>query len=134
MPKPTVVWMVREGDPTATEGTLSIDDTVLRFAPAGGAEELTIPFGEITKVRRARGGPLLSLFYLDAEGDRKLYVYFAKPPPLPGERPLSPLPRSRWPRGLERAAGALALRASSRLLKRDMDAWVGELRRRGGGG
>jgi hypothetical protein len=66
------------------------------------------------------------------EGKERLFVYFAKPPPLPGARPSSPLPLFRWPRGLERSAAALALRSTSRLLRREIDAWVRALREAGG--
>jgi hypothetical protein len=121
--------MVREGDPTAVEGTLSIEGATLVFVPsAGDGEQVRLPASSIRRVRRGRGSPLLSLSYRDGEGVGKLFVYFAKPPPLPGSRPSTPPPLLRWPRGLERSAAALAMGASKRLLKRDIDAWVQALR------
>lgn len=125
--------MVREGDPAAVEGTLSIEDAILTFEPATeGAQRVSIPKASIRKVRRGRGGPLLSLSYLGTEGVRKLFFYFAKPPPLPGTGPAVPSPMLRWGRGLERSAAALALGAGKRLFKREIEAWVSVLREPGG--
>ena len=133
-PEPALVWMVREGDPTAMQGTLSIERAELRFVPAPAeAAPLTIPLREIHKVRRGRAAPLLGLTYRDPDGSHRLFIYFAKPPPLPGDRPPAQVPIFRAPRGLERSAAALAFGASNRLLKGRIDAWVRALREGAGG-
>jgi hypothetical protein len=89
---------------------------------------MAIPIGGINRVRRRRGSPLLTLSYPAPEGERKLFVYFAKPPPLPHARTASPEPQLLRPRGLERAAAALTLRQTSRLVKKEIDVWVRALR------
>jgi hypothetical protein len=127
------VWLVREGDPGTTEGTLSLEDQLLRFVPSASASEtVSIPLSGLERVRRGRGSPLLSLTYRDPEGARKLFFYFAKPPPLPGSTPSAPTPMDRWGRGLERSAAAMTLRASNRLLKKEVGAWVEALREAAG--
>ena len=132
-PAPTTVWLVREGDPGATEGTLSLDHQVLRFVPGASASEaVSLPVGDIEKVRRGRGSPLLSITYRGPEGARKLFFYFAKPPPLAGSTLSAPTPMDRWGRGLERSAAAMTLRASNKLLKKEIGDWVEALREAGG--
>lgn len=129
-----MVWLVREGDPIATEGTLSIEGPNLTFAPAGNeAGKVAIPIASMRRVRRRRGTPILALSYPEPNGMAKLFLYFAKPPPLPEDPTPSPVPLFRRPRGLERSAAALALRATHRLLKREIDTWVRALRDAGAG-
>jgi hypothetical protein len=94
---------------------------------------VAIPIADITGVRRHLGAPLLKVSFRGEEGKVRAYFYFAKPPPLPGERPPSPLPLFRWPRGLERSAAALALRATNRLVRREIEGWVRALREAGAG-
>ena len=130
-PEPVTAWMVREGDPSAEEGTLSMAGNALSFEPASGTKPSEIPIDRIQNVRRARGSPVMSISFLGEERVEKVFVYFAKPPPLPGERPTVPMPLFRSPKGLEKSAAALSLRASNRLLKREIDGWVEALR--GGG-
>jgi hypothetical protein len=134
-PEPTRVWLVREGDPNAIEGILSIDASSLTFVPqAGGTGKMVIPIAEIRGVRRRRGTPILTLVAPGEEGLRKLFAYFVKPPPLPGERTSAPKRMIRGPRTLERSAAAMTLRAANGLLKRDIDAWVRALGEAGAGG
>ena len=123
--------MVREGDPTAEEGTLSIAGEVMSFEPTSGTKRAEIPIDRIQHVRRARGSPVMAVSFLGEDGVEKVFVYFAKPPPLPGERPPPTMPLFRAPKGLEKSAAALSLRASNKLLKREIDVWVKALR--GGG-
>ncbi|MGH2711172.1 MAG: hypothetical protein ACRDH9_08230 [Actinomycetota bacterium] len=148
-PEPTKVWMLEEGDSTTTEGTLSIEEEVLTFDPVAGTK-LQIPRTTIQKARRARSSPVLMVTLREEHtGERssleewrkptsgrktsgilprKLFFYFAKPPPLPGERPTVPMPIFRAPKGLEKSAAALSLRTSNRLLKREIETWVRALR------
>ena len=133
-PEPTVIWMVREGDPTATEGTLSLDDAILRFTPKDRShgEPIELRAADIRKARRARMSPFMSLTHSSEQGVMKLYVYFSKPPPLPSEKPPGSSSMLR-PRGLERSAAALSLRDASRLVRSEIESWVRELRRSGAG-
>jgi hypothetical protein len=116
--------MVREGSPNETEGSLSLHDEVLAFEPAGPQAKLEVPRKTILKAHRSRGTPVLNITFDEGEGPTRLFFYFAKPPPLPGERPVTPMPLFRPPRGMERSAAALSLRATNRLLKREIEAWV----------
>ena len=133
-PDPARVWLVREGDPDATEGTLSLEGGSLTFVPEGRDQEtMAIPVKGIRKVRRRRGTPVLTLSYPRPEGMGTLFVYFAKPPPLPGEgrEAGSMVPGVLAPRGLERSAAALTMRQANRLLKDEIDGWVRALRAAG---
>jgi hypothetical protein len=132
-PGSTRVWLVKAGDPSATAGSLQLQEGSLRFVPDIGSEAMTIPVAEIRGVRRRRGTPVLSLSYPTEDGMRDLFVYFVKPPPLRSERPAAPRPVFRSPRRLERSAAAMTLRAANRLLKRDIEGWVRALREAGAG-
>lgn len=130
-PELTSVWLVRERDPVAIEGTLSIEaDTLSFLASDPDFEKLEVPIREITGARRSRGSPVLTVAFPTPGGPRRIFVYFAKPPPLPGKGPSARLPLFRPPRGLERSAAALSLRAANKLLKREIDGWVRALRTR----
>jgi hypothetical protein len=132
---PTTVWLVREGDPNATEGTLSIEGHSLTFAPADeDSEKIAIPIAGIRKARRRRGTPVLGLSYTGPDGMRRLFIYFAKPPPLPGTQPRPPSSIFRSAKAIERSAAARALQASSRVVKREIEAWVRALRAAGAEG
>ena len=129
VPDPTTVWMVREGDPAAIEGTLSIGEGVLTFEPSSGAARVSVPIADIRKARRARTSPVLSVsLSSEAEGG-KLYFFFSKPPPLPGGRRDSSPGIFRSARGLDRATAAMSLRAASALVKGQIDECVRELRK-----
>ena len=131
-PEPSRVWLVRQGDPSAIEGTLSLEGGALTFGLEGGDQDtIAIPVNSIRKVRRRRGTPVLTFAYPRPEGMRSLFVYFAKPPPLPAVRPESAGPTLVAPRGLGRSAGVLNLRQANKLLKGEIDAWVEALRAAG---
>ncbi len=130
-PEPTRVWLVREGDPTAVEGTLSIEDRGLRFRPAAPAVRgVMVSFDELAQVRRRRGTPLLMVITGTGAARERLFFYFASPPPLPSASSGVP---PRGPRGVERSAALLTLRAANRLHKEEIDVWVRELRAGGAG-
>lgn len=128
--EPSRVWLVREGDPHATEGALSLAGTDLVFSPLSSEGGLTLPISQLTGVRRRRGAPLLTLVVVTPEGKERLFLYFAKPPPLPGDRESSPALVGT--RGLARSAAALTFHQVNRLLKAEIDAWVRALREAGG--
>jgi hypothetical protein len=133
-PDPTRVWLVREGDPDAIEGTLALEGGSLTFVPEGRDQEtVAIPVRGIRKARRRRGTPVLTLSYPRPDGMGSLFVYFAKPPPLPGERrdAAAGVPGVLAPRGLERSAAALTMRQTNKLLKEEIEGWVRALRAAG---
>ena len=134
VPEPSRVWLVREGDPDASEGTLSLQGGSLVFASAGSHQNsVAIPVKEIRKLRRRRGTPVLTLSYAGPDGMGSLFVYFAKPPPLPGSHRTSPTPTLFGARGLERSAAALTLRQVNKLLKGEIEEWIRALREAGAG-
>ena len=104
------------------------------FVPAGRHQEsLAITVREIRRVRRRRGTPVLTISHPGPDGMESLFVYFAKPPPLPGTRGASPTPTLFTARGLERSAAALTLRQLNRLLRTEIEGWVRALREAGAG-
>jgi hypothetical protein len=122
---PARIWLVRRGDPAAVVGRLSLERHALTFT-AEGEEPLPIPTNRIRRVRRRRGSPILELDYTDARAEvSTVFIYFVKPPPLrrTGKGTLV-LPS----RGLERASGAVSLRASNRVLKPKVEFWARAIR------
>ena len=72
---------------------------------------------------------MLTCVSISADGEERLFFYFAKPPPLPGEG--SGVPTLLGPRGLERSAAALTLRQANKILKDEVEGWVLALRAAG---
>jgi hypothetical protein len=124
-PDPARVWLVRPGSPDAVEGRLSLERHALTVIMEGD-EALPIPTGRIRRVRRRRGTPILELDYTDARAEvSTVFIYFVKPPPLHRTgRGTLVLPS----RGIERAAGAVSLRASNRRLKPMVTSWARAIR------
>jgi len=131
-PEPRVVWLVRPGSPEATRGRLSLERHALTFTGDGEEEPLPIPLNRIHRVRRRRGAPILELDYTDARAEvSTVFVYFAKPPPLPrtgGKTWIFPT------KGMQRAPSAVGLRTAARALKSQVDAWVDAIRQVAGAG
>jgi hypothetical protein len=98
-----------------------------------GREEhsLPIPVNRIGRARRRRGTPILEVVYTDARAEEsRIFLYFTKPPPLPG--PGTSPSRARWrggPRGLHRTASALSLQAANRVVKRRIQEWEAAIKR-----
>src|SRR5688500_9397086 len=88
-PEPSHVWLVREGDPSATEGVLALEGADLTFASSTESERVRVPVQHLRRVRRRRATPVMTCVSVSpsAGGEERLFFYFAKPPPLPGERP-----------------------------------------------
>ena len=122
-PAPVTAWLVRPGSPEAVRGKLALERHSLTFTPGGDGEALPIPTNRIRKARRRRGTPILEVTYTDARAEAGLvYVYFAKPPPLPTKTSKGSLIRPT--RGLERTASAMTLRARAKQLKDRIDEWA----------
>lgn len=128
-PEPARVWLVRRGDPDTVAGRLSLERHALTFT-AEGEEPLPIPTNRIRRVRRRRGTPILELDYTDARAEvSTVFIYFIKPPPLRRTGPGTLVLPSR---GVERAAGAVSLRASNRMLKPTVASWARAIREAAG--
>jgi hypothetical protein len=126
-PAPIAAWLVRPGDPEAIRGRLTLERHSLIFTPDAEQEPLPIPVNRIRRARRRRGAPILEVTYTDARAEpAAVYVYFAKPPPLPQRTGGSSWIRPT--RGLERTASAMALRARAKQLRDRIDEWVEAIR------
>jgi hypothetical protein len=80
------VWAVELApgvSPSEREGRLSAGADGLSFEPArDGSPSLSLPFREITKVRRLRGSPVLMVACRRADREVRTAFYFVQPPPL----------------------------------------------------
>jgi hypothetical protein len=126
MAEATTVWMVHaltgmEG----VRGTLALEERTLVFRPAGGrSAETVIPAGEIRRVRRARGSPVMEVEISIAGAPPIIGFYFVKPPPLTppteGYRPFG--------RFLARRRAIASLRAGNAARRQDVEVWVDAVR------
>ena len=80
------VWaveLVQDAMPAEREGRLSTDADGLRFEPTkAGEAAVSLPFREMTKVRRLRGSPVLMVVCRRGEREVRTAFYFVQPPPL----------------------------------------------------
>jgi hypothetical protein len=126
MDEATTVWMVHartglEG----VKGTIALESGALVFRPTGGrSAETVIPVGEIRRLRRARGSPVLEVEISIAGAPPIIGFYFVKPPPLtaPTEsyRPFG--------RFLARRRAIATLRAGNTARREDVEVWVDAVR------
>jgi hypothetical protein len=126
MAETTTVWMVHartglEG----VKGTLALEDRVLVFRPAGGrSAETVIPVGDVRRVRRAPGSPVLEVEPTITGAPPIIGFYFVKPPPLTppteGYRPFG--------RFLARRRAIASLRAGNAAHRQDVEVWVDAVR------
>jgi hypothetical protein len=114
--------MVGPRSPDPAEGILSITAEGLSFAPLDGPG-LLVPPGGLQRVRRMRASPALKVVYVEDSGPSEAFFFFAPPPPLP-EAPRVP---GLSMKGVQRTAGAMTLRAQSKVLRGEIDAWVAEI-------
>lgn len=78
------MWAVRLGEPAREEkGKLRLvrDEAVLSFAGEEGAAR-SIPLGEILRVRRIRGSPVLVVRHRGRDRPVQTAFFFSKPPAL----------------------------------------------------
>jgi hypothetical protein len=107
------------------KGTLALEDRVLMFRPAGGrSSETVLPVGEIRKVRRAPGSPVLEVEIAVKGGPPIIGFYFVKPPPLTppteGYRPFG--------RFLAKRKAIASLRAGNATHREDVETWAQAVR------
>jgi len=98
---------------------------VLVFRPAGGrSAETVIPVGDVRKVRRAPGSPVLEVETSIPGAPPIIGFYFVKPPPLTppteGYRPFG--------RFLARRRAIASLRAGNAAHREDVEMWVEAVR------
>jgi hypothetical protein len=118
------------------KGTLSLDDRALVFTPReDGRPEARIALGEIVKVRRLRGSPVLMVVRSTPTGERRTAFYFVQPPPIAvitGEAVERPKTRSisdlRNPRRKARRQNVSYLGVMNREKKVALKGWVREVR------
>lgn len=122
--------MVRPGRPEATEGVLTLGAGELAFREQGGYE-VALPLDRILGARRRPGTPVLVVRYRDRD-DRpaRLFFFFTRPPPLPTGRTVGSrrVPFVPSPKGLERTASMMTLRAAALEARATIRTWVKALR------
>jgi hypothetical protein len=123
VPRAVTVWEVELGKPESSEevkGTLELSHTDLIFTPRDEARpNVKIPLGEITKVKRLRGSPVLMVLRETASGQERIAFYFAQPPPI-GAIQGEPV---------ERRTGISAFRNPKRQARRDNISYLGLMNR-----
>ena len=139
MPEPMIVWMVElELSSDDVEGTLTLQQRVLRFERADDAGTRTIDLTTVTKVKRVIGSPLFLVHSLEDGMKRATAFYLSKPPPLapPAPDPSAPPPTllfdnrgSKPPsKRKQRRANASYLASTSTELGPTAREWVREIR------
>jgi hypothetical protein len=127
MPEPVKVWMARPGREDTPSGLLSVVQSTLWFEGSGAA--IRVPGGDIVKVRRARGSPVITVSWM-AEGERReVAFYFVDPGPLVWSVGPPWVPG----RGLNRIASLMRLREANKQLKPLVKEWAEAIRRSAGG-
>jgi hypothetical protein len=103
VPAFVTVWAVELGRGASLQeykGTLSVSDGALLFTPKKEEEEtraLRIPFGDVAKVKRLRGSPVLLVAHGHSGRPTQTAFYFVQPPPIEapeGSATLRPTPFS----------------------------------------
>ncbi len=101
VPAFVTVWAVELGrgaSPQEYKGTLSMSDDALLFAPSKAeAPALRIPFGDVAKVKRLHGSPVLFVEHGRGSRPTQTAFYFVQPPPIEppaGSATLRPTPLS----------------------------------------
>ena len=127
MPEPVNVWLARPGREDTPSGVLSLVESTLWFE--GSGTTIRVPAGDIVKVRRARGSPVITVSWA-AEGERQeAAFYFVEPGPLGWsvEPPWVP------GRGLDRTLSIMRLREANKQLKPLVKEWTQAIRSATGG-
>jgi hypothetical protein len=132
MPEPTTSWMVQlELTTDDVEGTLSLDEEAIRF-DVGDGRTRTIALGDVTKVKRVIGSPVLVVHSTEGGAKRHTAFYFRKPPPLHPPEPeadapatlIGPFDRSKSPsRRKQRRVNANYLATASTNAGDEMRDW-----------
>lgn len=139
VPAFVTVWAVELGRGASLQehkGTLSMSDDALLFAPR--KEEtpaLRIPFGDVAKVKRLRGSPVLLVEHGHSGRPTQTAFYFVQPPPIEppaGSATLRPTPFSfgRTSKRRVRRQNVSYLGVRNREKKAQLREWEQEVRER----
>jgi hypothetical protein len=126
MDEAATVWMVHARTGLqGVKGTIALEGGALVFRPAGGrSAETVIPVGDIRRLRRARGSPVMEVEISIAGAPPIIGFYFVKPPPLTppteGYRPFGHF--------LARRRAIATLRAGNAARREDVEVWVDAVR------
>lgn len=150
MPEAVTVWMVplTRGAVVERKGVLSLDDSAVVFVESKAGAEHRFRAGSLSGAKRVRGSPVLILVHRDGADARQTAFYFAQPPPLTapdpatGSLPSSGLGRPMGPFGAARRtskrrhmrSNLTYLTMASPTSKREIQAWVDEIRKMIGSG
>jgi hypothetical protein len=123
MPDPVKVWMARPGREDTPSGVLSLVESTLWFE--GPGTTIRVPAGDIVKVRRARGSPVMTVTWADQGEKREVAFYFVEPGPIEW------VPEPPWMpgRGIDRTLSLMRLREANRQLKPLVKEWTEAIRR-----
>ena len=127
MPEPVKVWLARPGREDTPSGVLSLVESTLWFE--GSGTTIRIPAGDISKVRRARGSPVITVSWDVEDEGHEAAFYFVEPGPLGWsvEPPWVP------GRGLDRTLSIMRLREANKQLKPLVKEWTQAIRSATGG-
>lgn len=126
MAEASTVWMVHARTTLdGVKGVLSLESRALVFRPEGGrSAETVIPLGDVRRVGRAPGSPVLEVRVAMSGSPSVIGFYFVQPPPLSppteGFRLFS--------RYLARRRAIGKLRAGNAMKRREVQRWVEAVR------
>jgi hypothetical protein len=139
VPTFVTVWAVELGRGASLQehkGTLSVSEDAVVFAPRKEeASALRIPFGDVAKVKRLRGSPVLLLEHGHSGRPSQTAFYFVQPPPIEppeGSATLRPTPFSfgRSSKRRVRRQNVSYLGAWNREKKAQLREWEQQIRER----
>lgn len=126
MARTSVVWMVhaRTGL-NGLKGTLALDEGRLVFTPESTrAGQSEFDLGEISRVRRVRGSPVMEIYPTGQGQPPVVGFYFVKPPSLTERYDDMNFVQRRT----ARKKAMNALRGANRHKKREVEGWVEAIR------
>ena len=112
--EPTTVWAARLGSPDeGVKGFLLLETEHVSFTPEREGVEIRIPLGDVRRVRRIHGSPVMVVEH----GGSVVAFYFAQPPPVMTTK--QPLDRRR-----QRGSSLMYLGGSNAEKRKDIKRWV----------
>jgi hypothetical protein len=104
-----------------------VNESTLWFE--GSGITIRIPAEDIVKVRRARGSPVITVWWTEKGERREMAFYFVEPGPLGWSQEPPWIPG----RGLDRTLSLMRLRDANKQLKPLVKEWTEAIRRLSGG-
>ncbi len=122
--EPSEVWMVsRETGQQGWAGVIKVDGDAVMFLPLDGGAPRSFPLGEIRKVHRVVGSPVLEVKMGPTAEHRLVGFYFIRPPTLSTE------PGARIKKRTARRHAILTLRVANQAKRDEIRDWVDAIRR-----